>query len=455
MVYIRDPLPLPYAKPMKIRMGRTTITLQARRAWTATMRSLIFGERDPSALNQSNSVSNTGQDNGQDSGTNGHGQRESIFAISANTASTPTVSIDGHALSTNGGPGSAAGLMSSFEPTPVDLQYFLASLNLTATAYHVNDNNQTNPHHIVGLTSPVVAGGPSVGLGTAAIASSANDHHEMREDEMLTVDYGPGAMPSYVSSQMNFEPPSSSMGGAGRVPLSLSPYGSPFPLLSPQQSQFQGQALSLSPSLSQSQLRNQTIRTAINDVGSVDEGDRDSERDRDGEILKERERESISERVRQKSAAVWDADLSEDDPYLHVAAATGRQSQLPLGQQTEIERERETLLRPVVHNNSVNHVSGNVSGNISGKLSHSGGSHSGCAGQYLVDGDCTDLLEDSQGHVQPFRSLAEADLEDYDKYTHSRSHTHSHSQTSSPSRWGATSVNSKGNQNIKSEVSPR
>lgn len=28
MVYIRDPLPLPYAVPMKIRMGRTTISLQ-------------------------------------------------------------------------------------------------------------------------------------------------------------------------------------------------------------------------------------------------------------------------------------------------------------------------------------------------------------------------------------------------------------------------------------------
>ena len=49
MVYIRDPLPLPYATPMKIRMGRTTITLQAKRTWTAAMRAFFFGSSQTEA----------------------------------------------------------------------------------------------------------------------------------------------------------------------------------------------------------------------------------------------------------------------------------------------------------------------------------------------------------------------------------------------------------------------
>lgn len=47
MVYIRDPLPLSYTVPMKIRMGRTTISLQAKRSWTAAMRSFLFGDNVP------------------------------------------------------------------------------------------------------------------------------------------------------------------------------------------------------------------------------------------------------------------------------------------------------------------------------------------------------------------------------------------------------------------------
>jgi hypothetical protein len=43
MVYIREPLPLEYSTPVKIRMGRTTLSLQAKRSWTAAMRSFVFG----------------------------------------------------------------------------------------------------------------------------------------------------------------------------------------------------------------------------------------------------------------------------------------------------------------------------------------------------------------------------------------------------------------------------
>jgi len=43
MVYLQDPLPLPYSHCAKLRMGRTTISLQARRNWTSVMRSMVFG----------------------------------------------------------------------------------------------------------------------------------------------------------------------------------------------------------------------------------------------------------------------------------------------------------------------------------------------------------------------------------------------------------------------------
>lgn len=43
LVYLQDPLPLPYGQYVKVRMGRTTIALQAKRTWTAAMRSFFFG----------------------------------------------------------------------------------------------------------------------------------------------------------------------------------------------------------------------------------------------------------------------------------------------------------------------------------------------------------------------------------------------------------------------------
>lgn len=43
MIYLQDPVHLPYMVPMKFRMGRTTLTLQAKRSWTSTMRGVFGG----------------------------------------------------------------------------------------------------------------------------------------------------------------------------------------------------------------------------------------------------------------------------------------------------------------------------------------------------------------------------------------------------------------------------
>eukprot|EP00597_Dinobryon_sp_UTEXLB2267_P007673 CAMPEP_0170085114 /NCGR_PEP_ID=MMETSP0019_2-20121128/20090_1 /TAXON_ID=98059 /ORGANISM="Dinobryon sp., Strain UTEXLB2267" /LENGTH=795 /DNA_ID=CAMNT_0010301437 /DNA_START=383 /DNA_END=2770 /DNA_ORIENTATION=+ len=43
MIYLQDPVHLPYMVPMKFRMGRTTLTLQAKRSWTSAMRGVFGG----------------------------------------------------------------------------------------------------------------------------------------------------------------------------------------------------------------------------------------------------------------------------------------------------------------------------------------------------------------------------------------------------------------------------
>jgi hypothetical protein len=41
MVYLQDPFPLPYQHSLKLRMGRTTLSLQAKRSWTSSLRSML------------------------------------------------------------------------------------------------------------------------------------------------------------------------------------------------------------------------------------------------------------------------------------------------------------------------------------------------------------------------------------------------------------------------------
>jgi len=41
MVYLQDPFPLPYQHALKLRMGRTTLSLQAKRSWISMLRSLL------------------------------------------------------------------------------------------------------------------------------------------------------------------------------------------------------------------------------------------------------------------------------------------------------------------------------------------------------------------------------------------------------------------------------
>src|SRR5690348_15582890 len=50
MVYLQDPLPLSYATPLKFRMGRTTLSIQAKRGWTATLRSALGRGQHPEQL---------------------------------------------------------------------------------------------------------------------------------------------------------------------------------------------------------------------------------------------------------------------------------------------------------------------------------------------------------------------------------------------------------------------
>lgn len=54
MVYLQDPFPLPYQHSLKLRMGRTTLSLQAKRNWTSTLRN-FFGA--PLPLHDPNSPS--------------------------------------------------------------------------------------------------------------------------------------------------------------------------------------------------------------------------------------------------------------------------------------------------------------------------------------------------------------------------------------------------------------
>lgn len=41
MVYLQDPFPLPYQHALKLRMGRTTLSLQAKRNWTSALRNML------------------------------------------------------------------------------------------------------------------------------------------------------------------------------------------------------------------------------------------------------------------------------------------------------------------------------------------------------------------------------------------------------------------------------
>lgn len=196
MVYIRDPLPLPYSKAMKIRMGRTTITLQARRAWTAAMRSLLFGG---------------GRNNSND---------ESLV-ISANTNSTPTVSVDGNVV--------GGALPPIFEPTPVDLQHFLATLHMAPGPFLTMGNNSNGAGPTTDKIDHGIEGNPHM------VALMGLHHH--------------GSGTNLAGMNFNGVSPNSNLNNSRNN-------GS-------------------NNNLEGHQLRNQTIRT-INDAGSV-EGDGEGE----------------------------------------------------------------------------------------------------------------------------------------------------------------------------------
>eukprot|EP01039_Chlorochromonas_danica_P000831 gene831-904_t len=57
MVYLQNPFPLPYSQPIKVRMGRTTLSIQAKRSWTAAIRSYLMTNNGNAHRNRNSTVS--------------------------------------------------------------------------------------------------------------------------------------------------------------------------------------------------------------------------------------------------------------------------------------------------------------------------------------------------------------------------------------------------------------
>lgn len=57
MVYLQNPFPLPYSQAIKVRMGRTTLSIQAKRSWTAAIRSYLMTNNGNAHRNRNSTVS--------------------------------------------------------------------------------------------------------------------------------------------------------------------------------------------------------------------------------------------------------------------------------------------------------------------------------------------------------------------------------------------------------------
>jgi hypothetical protein len=176
MVYLQAPMPLKFSSSVRVRMGRTTMTFQAKRSWTAALRS-IFASNFPylsSSANEASpvhyrhslsahetaaghsAVSSLPQRGRRSSSTgalpSGNVGTEPVSFVSAAHATRRRVSGGADGVSSSTG---AAGLFMSHELTADDLQQIMAESNLMAAAATSNthaaaqvDNNQrggTNP----------------------------------------------------------------------------------------------------------------------------------------------------------------------------------------------------------------------------------------------------------------------------------------------------------------------
>jgi hypothetical protein len=139
LVYLQDPLPLSFSQPVKIRMGRTTLSLQAKRSWSSALRAFVFGS------------SSTGDD--------------AIPAAEQLTQTLGTTQTVVHSTSID---------YSGCEaPTPNDLQALIATLTSTLADKEAAANTAVDGGN-------GVAGGPSHAfLNRSYTARTLNDHdHE-------------------------------------------------------------------------------------------------------------------------------------------------------------------------------------------------------------------------------------------------------------------------------------
>jgi hypothetical protein len=144
LVYLQDPLPLPYGQNVKIRMGRTTIALQAKRSWSAAIRSFLFGS------GPNNHPNNNNNNNHHQQGTNTHD--DPVFQHAIDRGSVTTIGT-GHVdanISMDNTTGQCSFLGHGL-PSPPELQTFIAaitaSLNdvkLEANSTHINLNSTNN-----------------------------------------------------------------------------------------------------------------------------------------------------------------------------------------------------------------------------------------------------------------------------------------------------------------------
>lgn len=141
LVYLQDPLPLSFSQPVKIRMGRTTLSLQAKRSWSSALRAFVFGS------------SSTGDDSIQ--------TEQLTQTLGATQTVVHSTSID----------------YSGYEaPTPNDLQALIATLTSTLADKEAAANNGLNA---ADADTGAVGGSTQVFLNRSYTARTFNDHdHE-------------------------------------------------------------------------------------------------------------------------------------------------------------------------------------------------------------------------------------------------------------------------------------
>jgi hypothetical protein len=88
MVYLREPIPLPYNKTVKIRNGRSTLSFAARRSWAASFRDAVFSKSNNCTSGDPGIVSRPSKF--LDSSSNNNPTPEQLMSIMVATSSLST-----------------------------------------------------------------------------------------------------------------------------------------------------------------------------------------------------------------------------------------------------------------------------------------------------------------------------------------------------------------------------